>query len=141
MKTRIFTSALVMSFLSPTAFAQMTGYGGGGMPQGQAPQSASGQSQSATTTTSKKVMPVGVKGYLDDVISHSNDKKFHLEVNGKDLPLTPIKIHGDTKGAGNKTITPVDMKSADGKMYEINFVSSGGTVTGAKIAKINGKAP
>ena len=35
----------------------------------------------------------------------------------------------------------VDMKGADGKLYEIDFVTSGGQVTGAKVGKVDGKAP
>jgi hypothetical protein len=89
-----------------------------------------------TTTTTKKVMPVGVKGYLDEQLANSKDKKFHVSLNGKDVALTPIKIH-----EGSKSVTPVDMKSADGKIYEIDFTTSNGQVTGARISKVNGKAP
>ncbi|MEY2556369.1 MAG: hypothetical protein QOF93_1513, partial [Verrucomicrobiota bacterium] len=33
------------------------------------------------------------------------------------------------------------MKGADGKIYEIDFVTSGGQVTGASVGKVNGKSP
>jgi len=82
-------------------------------------------------------MPVGVKSYLDSQIASSKDKKFHVALNGKDL----VKFHEDQKLGGNKSSTAVDMKSADGKIYEIDFVSSGGQVTGASVGKVNGKSP
>ena len=81
-------------------------------------------------------MPQGVKGYLDEQLANSKDKKFHVSLNGKDLALTPVKIH-----EGGKSTTPVDMKGADGKIYEIDFTTSNGQVTGARVGKINGKAP
>ena len=86
-------------------------------------------------------MPVGVKGYLDSQMASSKDKKFHVALNGKDLALTPLKFGAEKKLGGGKSSTPVDMKGADGKIYEIDFVSSGGQVTGASVGKVNGKSP
>ena len=86
-------------------------------------------------------MPVGVKGYLDSQIASSKDKKFHVTLNGKDVALTPLKFHEEKKLGGGKSSTAVDMKGADGKIYEIDFVSSGGRVTGASVGKVNGKSP
>src|SRR5437879_2948108 len=140
MKTRILLAAVVTSLGSHVASAQMAGYSGG-MTQSKAPaQSSSGQTKKTTTTT-KTTMPVGVKGYLDSQIASSKDKKFHVALNGKDLALTPIKFHDEKKLGGSKSSTAVDMKSADGKIYEIDFVSSGGQVTGASVGKVNGKSP
>ena len=89
-----------------------------------------------TTKTTKKVMPVGVKAYLDEQLANSKDKKFHVSLNGKDLALTPVKIH-----EGGKSTTPVDMKASDGNMYEIDFTTTKGQVTGARVGKVNGKSP
>lgn len=86
-------------------------------------------------------MPVGVKGYLDGQMSSSKDKKFHVTLNGKDLALTPVKFHQEKKLGGGKSSTAVEMKGADGKIYEIDFVLSGGQVTGASVGKVNGKSP
>ena len=86
-------------------------------------------------------MPVGVKGYLDSQIASSKDKKFHVTLNGKDVALTPLKFHEEKKLGGGKSSAAVDMKSADGKIYEIDFVSSGDQVTGASVGKVNGKSP
>jgi hypothetical protein len=142
MNTRFLIAAMIASFISPLAFGQM--YGSGySQPQSQPPQSSNGGSQkmTTTTTTKKKVMPVGVKGYLDDQLANSKDKKFHVALNGKDLALTPVNFHQEQKLAGGKAATAVEMKSADGNTYEIDFVTSGGQVTGAKVGKVNGKAP
>lgn len=86
-------------------------------------------------------MPVGVKGYLDSQIASAKDKRFHVSLNGKDVALTPVKFHEDKKLGGNKSSTAVDMKSADGKIYEIDFVTSAGQVTGASVGKVNGQKP
>jgi len=139
MKTHIFISAVALLLVSSSAFAQMGGYGAMGNANTQRP-SNSGSEKTTTTTTSKKVMPVGVKGYLDEQLANSKDKKFHVTLNGKDLALTPVKIPAETKGAG-KARVPVDMKAADGKIYEIDFVVTNNQVTGASIGKVNGKSP
>ena len=140
MNTQILIAAVVTSSISPIAFGQMSG--SYSQPQAQQPaQSSTDGQQKTTTTTTKTTMPVGVKGYLDSQIASSKDKKFHVALNGKDLALTPVKFHEHQKLGGNKSSTAVDMKSADGKIYEIDFVSSGGQVTGASVGKVNGKSP
>jgi len=140
MNTQILIATVVTSSISPIAFGQMSG--SYSQPQAQQPaQSSTDGQQKTTTTTTKTTMPVGVKSYLDSQIASSKDKKFHVALNGKDLALTPVKFHEDQKLGGNKSSTAVDMKSADGKIYEIDFVSSGGQVTGASVGKVNGKSP
>jgi len=138
MNTRILIPLVIGTFMGSSTFAQriLTCYarstgGYGGNPGGQIQRS---------TTTTKTVMPVGVKGYLDNVIGNSKDHKFHMTVNGKDLPLTPVKFHEEQKLGGGKSAMAVDMKGVVGKVYEIDFVTSGGVVTDGKIRKINGKA-
>ena len=109
-------------------------------PQSQPPQANVDRSMQTTTKT-KTVYPQGVKGYLDSQMASSKDKKFHVALNGRDLALTPVKFHQEQKLGGNKSATAVDMKGADGKIYEIDFVTSNGEVTGASVGKVNGKAP
>ncbi len=140
MNTRILIVLVAAVSIAPTAFGQM--YGGQQMQQQtrSQQQTTSGSEQMTTTTKKKTVPPVGVKGYLDNVIGNSKDHKFHMTVNGKDLPLTPVKLHEEQKLSGGKTQMAVDMKGVDGKVYEIDFVTSGGVVTDGKIRKINGKA-
>src|SRR5436853_7030463 len=104
MKTRIVIAAIVTSFITPIAFGQMSG-GGYSQPQSQPQQSSTGGQQKTTTTkTTMTTYPVGVKGYLDSQIANSKDKKFHVALNGKDLALTPIKIHEEGKGSGKATV-------------------------------------
>lgn len=142
MNTRILIAAIVTSSVSSVVLGQMGGAYSGGMTQSQPPQTSTDRAQQATTTaTTKKVMPIGVKAYLDEQVANSKDKKFHVSLNGKDVALTPVKIHGENKIGGGKSSTAVDMKGVDGRAYEIDFVSSGGQVTGASVGKVNGKSP
>jgi hypothetical protein len=140
MNTRILIVLVAAVSVAPTAFGQM--YGGQQIQPATQPQqqTTSGSQPMTTTTTKKTVRPVGVKEYLDNVIGNSKDHKFHMTVNGKDLPLTPVKFHEEQKLGGGKSAMAVDMKGVDGKVYEIDFVTSGGVVTDGKIRKINGKA-
>ena len=123
-----------MSFVTSIASAQMGSYGG--KTQSQAPPSSSGdKAQPMTKTTTKTTYPVGVKAYLDQQMAGAKDKKFHVSLNGKDLALTPVKIHEEKKTGGNKSSAAAEMKGPDGKIYQINFALSGGQVTGASIGK------
>jgi len=139
MNTRIFIAIGAVSLMTSIAFAQMGSYGG--RQQSQAPPSTGDKTQAMTTTTTKTVMPKGVKGYLDAQIAGSKDKKFHVALNGKDVALTPVTFHPEQKVGGGKASTAVDMKGADGKVYEIDFVTVNDQVTGARVGKVNGKAP
>jgi hypothetical protein len=142
MNTRILLAAVAASFITPIAFGQMSGAYSQPQTQTQPPQpSTGGQEKTTISTKTKTIMPVGVKGYLDSLIASSKDKKFHVTLNGKDLALTPVKFGGEKKLGGGKSSTPVEMKGVDGKIYEIDFVSSGGQVTGASVGKVNGKSP
>jgi hypothetical protein len=140
MTTQILIAAVATLFVTSVAFGQM--YGGGySQPQSQPQQSSSGGQQKTSTTTTKTTYPQGVKGYLDQQLTMSKDKKFHVSLNGKDVALTPVKFHDEKKLSGGKGSTAVDMKGADGKIYEIDFVTTGGQVSGALVAKVNGKSP
>src|SRR6266403_547923 len=104
MNTQILIAAVVTSSISPIAFGQMSG--SYSQPQAQQPaQSSTGGQQKITTTTTKTTMPVGVKGYLDSQMASSKDKKFHLTVQGKDLALTPTRIHEAKKLDARKSAT------------------------------------
>jgi len=136
MKKQILIAAILTSVATSIAFGQTAGYGGGMANTQPPPSTSSGEQKTTTTTKTKTTYPQGVKAYLDQQIAGSKDKRFHVSLNGKDVALTPVKIH-----EGGKSTTPVDMKSADGKMYEIDFTTSNGQVTGARVGKVNGKAP
>jgi len=135
MKTPIVIAALAALFVTPIAFGQGM-YGGYSQPQTQPQQQTTGGQQKTTTsTTTKTTYPQGVKGYLDQQLASSKDKKFHVSMNGKDVALTPVKFHEEKKGGGNKSAQAVDMKAADGKIYQINFALSNNQVTSASVGK------
>ena len=136
----------MIALIHSIALAQMGNYGGGMQPQSQPPSSSNSgqqqqQQQMTTTTKTKTTYPQGVKGYLDQQLTTSKDKKFHVSLNGKDVALSPVKFYEEKKIGGNKSSAAVDMKGTDGKIYEINFVLSGNQVTGASVGKVNGKSP
>ena len=73
------------------------------------------------------------------------DKKFHMPYQRKDLALDLVKVHDDQFSSlgGDKYFACVDMKGADGKIYDVDFfmvVKPGKlTVTETSVHKINGK--
>ena len=94
--------------------------------------------QSKPTPT--PVPPPDVKAYVDRQVANSKDKKFHFTLNGKDLALTPFHVWTQKSTGSNTTSTCIDMKSDDGRIYDIDVVTTGPQVTGIKIHKINGEA-
>jgi hypothetical protein len=90
--------------------------------------------------TPTPVPPPDVKAYLDRQVANSKDKKFHMTVNGNDLALTPFHVWAQKSTGADSTSTCIDMKSDDGRIYDIDFVTTGPQVTGVKIHKINGEA-
>jgi hypothetical protein len=90
--------------------------------------------------TPTPVPPPDVKAYLDRQLASSKDKKFHMTVNGKDLAITPFHVWAQKSTGANSTSTCIDMRSDDGRIYDIDFVTTGPQVTGIKIHKINGEA-
>jgi hypothetical protein len=90
--------------------------------------------------TPTPVPPPDVKAYLDRQVANSKDKKFHMTVNGKDLALTPFHVWAQKSTGADSTSTCIDMRSDDGRIYDIDFVTTGPQVTGIKIHKINGEA-
>ena len=102
------------------------------------PTSTPAPTQAKPTPT--PVPPPDVKAYLDRQVANSKDKKFHFTVNGKDLALTPFHVWAQKSTGADSTSTCIDMKSDDGRIYDIDFVTTGPQVTGVKIHKINGEA-
>jgi len=87
----------------------------------------------------------GVKKYIYTHAQKSADKKFHVQFGGKDVALDLITIHADRLSdlGENKHVVCVDMKAANGAIYDVDFfitVRSGTlSVTEASVHKINGK--
>jgi len=156
MITRIIIAIVVTSLVTPVAFGQMK-YSRGRVPSptpaatqspapAQRPSPAPTQSRPKATAaptqakpTPTPVPPPDVKTYLDRQVANSKDKKFHMNVNGKDLALTPFHVWAQKSTGADSTSTCIDMKSDDGRIYDIDFVTTGPQVTGIKIHKINGE--
>ena len=102
------------------------------------PTSTPAPTQAKPTPT--PVPPPDVKAYLDRQVANSKDKKFHFTVNGRDLALTPFHVWAQKSTGTDSTSTCIDMRSDDGRIYDIDFVTTGSQVTGIKIHKINGEA-
>lgn len=88
----------------------------------------------------------GIKKHITSETKKSSDKKFHSKHEGKDLALDLVKVHDDRLSAlgGGKYFACVDMKAADGTIYDIDFFLNGTPdnmkVTETSIHKVNGKA-
>ena len=154
---RIIIAVVAASFVTPFAFGQMR-YSRARAPsptpaatQSPAPAQraspAPTQSRPTATavptqakTTPTPVPPPDVKAYLDRQVANSKDKKFHFTVNGKDLALTPFHVWAQKSTGADSTSTCIDMKSDDGRIYDIDFVTTGPQVTSIKIHKINGES-
>ena len=157
MITRIIVATVATSFVASVAFGQMK-YSRARAPSptpaatespAPAQRTSPAPTQSRPTATPAPaqakptptpVPPPDVKAYLDRQVANSKDKKFHFTMNGKDLALTPFHVWAQKSTGSNTTSTCIDMKSDDGKIYDIDFVTTGPQVTGIKLHKINGEA-
>jgi hypothetical protein len=157
MTTRIIIAIVATLFVAPFAFGQ-TKYSRvrASSPTPAATQSpAAAQRPSPAPTQSRwtatpapiqakptptPVPPPDVKAYLDRQVANSKDKKFHFTVNGKDLALTPFHVWAQKSTGSNTTSTCIDMKSDDGRIYDLDFVTTGPQVTGIRIHRINGES-
>src|SRR5262249_48081536 len=150
MMTRGITIISVLLFLTLSSPLFTTGGHPGPSQQPQLKQS----SQTTTSNPPSAAEPLvvsdaevfaGVKKYIYVHAQKSADKKFHLQYGGKNVALDLITIHADRLSdlGGNKHFVCVDMKAANGAIYDIDFfitVRSGTlSVTEASVHKINGK--
>jgi hypothetical protein len=112
----------------------------------QLPRTTTGESQSATQTliVSDAEIFASVRKYIYTYAQKSADKKFHVPFGGKEVTLDLVKIHDDQRShlGGNKYFVCVDMKAADGAIYDVDFflaIHPGVlSVTGTSVHKING---
>src|SRR5215211_151519 len=111
----------------------------------QMPQTTKGVPQAATMQSSMTDVSDGLRRFISGYAAKSPDKKFHMPYQRKDLALDLVKIHDDrfSNLGGDKYFACVDMKGADGKIYDIDFlmiVQTGKlTVTETSVHKVNGK--
>jgi len=90
--------------------------------------------------TPTPVPPPDIKAYLDKQLASAKDKKFHLNANGKDIALTPFHVWPQKSSGFNTTSTWVSMRSDEGRVYDIDFVTTGKDVTGIQVRRINGES-
>ena len=90
--------------------------------------------------TPPPVPPPDVKAYLDKQVASSKDQKFHMNVNGKDLALTPFHVWPQKSTGVGTTSTCIDMRSDEGRIYDIDFLTTGAQVSSIRIHRINGEA-
>jgi hypothetical protein len=88
--------------------------------------------------TPTPVPPPDVKAYLDRQLK--SDQKFHMTVNGGDLALTPFHVWPQKSSGPNSTSTSVSMRGPDGRVYDIEFLTTGAQVSSIRINRINGEA-
>ena len=114
----------------------------------QLPQTTTSAPQSGSTPTmevNKADISAGIKRHIASDRKKSSDKKFHVNYRGKDLALDLVKVHDDRLSSlgGGKYFACVDMKGADGTIYDIDFFMAGQPgsmrVTETSVHKINGK--
>jgi hypothetical protein len=105
-----------------------------------------GSSQHTTTNAVTNAdISAGIKRHIATERKNSADKKFHVHYRGKNLALDLVKVHDDRLSSlgGGKYFACVDMKAADGAIYDIDFFMAGQpgsmTVTETSVHKINGK--
>jgi hypothetical protein len=112
----------------------------------QVPQTTKGGApQAAMTQATMSDVSDGLKRFISGYAEKSADKKFHVPYQRKNLALELVKVHDDRFSSlgGDRYFACVDMKGADGKIYDIDFlmvVQTGKlTVTETSVHKINGK--
>lgn len=93
----------------------------------------------------KADISAGIKNNIASESKKASDGKFHVNYEGKDLALDLVKVHDDRLSSlgDGKYFACVDMKSADGATYDIDFFMSGKPgemkVTETSVHKVNGK--
>ena len=98
-----------------------------------------------TREVSKADISNGIKKHIANDIKKSSDRKFHVKYQNKDLALDLVKVHDDRLSSlgGGKYFACVDMKAANGTIYDIDFFMAGQPgstrVTETSVHKVNGK--
>ena len=83
--------------------------------------------------------PPDVKAYLDKQVASSKDQKFHMNLNGKDPALTPFHVWRQKETGVGTTSTCIDMRSDEGRVYDIDFLTTGAQVSSIRLHRINGE--
>src|SRR5262245_28624896 len=147
MTARLIIAAAVALFLTPAAPAFSQEHPE--HPKKSAEHPKQGAEQSKKSGAAKQVstadISAGIKKNIQIESKKGSAGKFHVNYEGQDLALDLIKVHDDRLqdlGDG-KYFACVDMKSTDGKTYDIDFFLTGQPgkmkVTDTSVHKIDGK--
>jgi len=147
MTTRLVAGVFVTLFLAPVVslLAQDHPRAPQQSQSQQLPQTGGGAPRTAMTQATMSDVSDGLKKFISGYAAKSPDNKFHIPYQRKDLALDLVKLHDDrfSNLGGDKYFACVDMKGADGKIYDIDFfmlVKPGKlTVTETSVHKVNGK--
>jgi hypothetical protein len=150
MITRLIIAAFTVAFVISAAPLLASGEHPGPAQQPQSQQfpqvtTRTRQAGMQTREVSKDDISAGIKKHIASDIKRSSDRKFHVRYGGKDLTLDLVKVHDDRLSSlgGSKYFACVDMKAADGTIYDIDFFMAGQPgsmkVTETSVHKINGK--
>jgi hypothetical protein len=107
--------------------------------------SAPTTSSPQTREVSKADISAGIKSHINTERRRASDRKFHVNYQGKNLALDLVRVHDDRLSnlGGGKYFACVDMKAANGTIYDIDFFVAGQpgnmTATETSVHKINGK--
>jgi len=150
MITHLIIAAFVVSFFTPAMPLLAAGDHPGSPQQPQLqqfPQTTSRAQQNSMQTreVSKADISAGIKRHIANDTKKSNDRKFHVKYQNKDIALDLVKVHDDRLSSlgGGKYFACVDMKAANGTIYDIDFFMAGQPgsmrVTETSVHKVNGK--
>ena len=98
-----------------------------------------------TREVSNADISAGIKSHISYERRRAADRKFHITYRGKNLALDLVRVHDDRLAnvGGGKYFACVDMKAADGTIYDIDFFMIGQpasmNITETSVHKINGK--
>lgn len=136
MITRLIIAAAVAVFFTPVPLVRAAEH-----PEHPEHPEKGGEEKKVT----KSEISAGIKKHIRSESKKSDDKKFHVNFDGKDLALDLVKVHDDRLSSlgDGKYFACVDMKAADGTTYDIDFFMAGEPgnmkVTETSVHKVNGK--
>jgi hypothetical protein len=150
MNTRLIIALSVSLFLTPATRLLAAGDHPGPAQQPQLQQlppatTRTRQLSMQTREVSNADISNGIKKHIANDIKKSSDRKFHVKYQNKDLALDLVKVHDDRLSSlgGGKYFACVDMKAANGTIYDIDFFMAGQPgstrVTETFVHKVNGK--
>jgi hypothetical protein len=140
MIARLVISAAVALFFTPTGPARAAEHPEHPKKGAEHPTKGGAEKQVSTADIS-----AGIKKNIAAETKKNSDGKFHVKHEGQDLTLDLVRVHDDRLSdlGGGKYFACVDMKAADGKIYDIDFFLTGPAgamkVTDTTVHKIDGK--